>query len=257
MKLEELGHPMSYQSAINILHSVVIYAEIKKKKPLLTEKHKKARLAWSKKHQYWTVHDWRRAVFSGETKINIWCSDGGKYYCKRKCDRLQPYHIDVTVKHGGGGLTLWACITSEGPEYTCQTYDGTMNSEVYQEILGTSLKDTLGYYGLDWKSSIFQHDNDPKHRSNSTKQYMEDNSMCYIDDWPSQSPDLNPIEHIWHHLKLKLSMYENRAKSMHELWQRVEKEWNSFTKDQCLKYIDSMPERIQDVIAEKGGSTRY
>ncbi|EIE86559.1 hypothetical protein RO3G_11270 [Rhizopus delemar RA 99-880] len=46
MKLEELGHPMSYQSAINVLHSVEIYAEIKKKKPLLTEK-----------HQYWTVHD--------------------------------------------------------------------------------------------------------------------------------------------------------------------------------------------------------
>ncbi|KAG1142504.1 hypothetical protein G6F37_012625 [Rhizopus arrhizus] len=42
MKLEELGHPMSYQSAINVLHSVEIYAEIKKKKPLLTEKHKKA-----------------------------------------------------------------------------------------------------------------------------------------------------------------------------------------------------------------------
>ncbi|KAG0817897.1 hypothetical protein G6F19_012747 [Rhizopus arrhizus] len=52
MKLEEIGHPMSYQSAINVLHSVEIYAEIKKKKPLLTEKHKKARLAWAKKHQY-------------------------------------------------------------------------------------------------------------------------------------------------------------------------------------------------------------
>ncbi|KAG1533165.1 hypothetical protein G6F49_013575 [Rhizopus delemar] len=104
MKLEELGHPISYQSAINVLHSVEIYAEIKKKKPLLTEKHKKARLVWAKKHQYWTVHDWRRVIFSDETKINIWGSDGCKYYWKRKCDHLQPQHIDVTVKHGGGGL---------------------------------------------------------------------------------------------------------------------------------------------------------
>ncbi|KAG1612972.1 hypothetical protein G6F44_013367 [Rhizopus delemar] len=107
MKLEELGRPMSYQSAINVLHSVEIYAEIKKKKPLLTEKHKKARLAWAKKHQYWTVHDWRRVISSGETKINIWGSDGCKYYWKRKFDHLQPHHIDVTVKHGGGGLMLW------------------------------------------------------------------------------------------------------------------------------------------------------
>ncbi|KAG1035742.1 hypothetical protein G6F43_013177 [Rhizopus delemar] len=142
MKLEELGHPMSYQSAINVLHSVEIYAEIKKKKPLLTEKHKKARSAWAKKHQYWTVHDWRRVIFSDETKINIWGSDDCKCYWKRKCDRLQPHHIDVTVKHGGGGFMLWGCITSEGPGYACQIYNGTMNSEVY--ILGIAAL-TLDY----------------------------------------------------------------------------------------------------------------
>jgi transposase len=131
MKLEGLRHPMSYQSAINVLHSVEIYAEIKKKKPLLTEKHKKARLAWAKKHQYWTVHDWRRVIFSDETKINIWDSDGCKYYWKRKCDRLQSHHIDVTMKHGGGGLVLWDCITSKGLGYACQIYRSTINSEAY------------------------------------------------------------------------------------------------------------------------------
>ncbi|KAG1589937.1 hypothetical protein G6F46_014614 [Rhizopus delemar] len=70
-----------------------------------------------------------------------------------------------------------------------------MNSELYQEILGTSLKDTMEYYGLNWETSVFQHDNDPKHRSKSTTQWMKDSGMLYIDDWPSQSPDLNPIEH--------------------------------------------------------------
>ncbi|KAG1136561.1 hypothetical protein G6F38_011957 [Rhizopus arrhizus] len=132
-----------------------------------------------------------------------------------------------------------------------------MNSELYQEILATSLKDTLEYYGLNWKTSVFQHDNDPKHRSKSTTQWMKDSGMVHIDNWPSQTPDPNRIEHVWHHLKLKLSMYDNRATSIHELWERVENEWNSFTKEQCIKYIDSMPDRIQAVLAEKGGSTRF
>ncbi|KAG1318814.1 hypothetical protein G6F62_012155 [Rhizopus arrhizus] len=128
MKLEEIGHAMSYQSAINVLHSVEIYAEIKKRKPLLTKKHKKARLAWAKKHQYWTG------------------SDGCKYYWKQKCDRLQPHLIDVTVKREGGGLMLWGCITSEGFGYACEDYNNAMNSELYQEILATSMKDTMEYY---------------------------------------------------------------------------------------------------------------
>ncbi|KAG1486619.1 hypothetical protein G6F46_014539 [Rhizopus delemar] len=57
LKLEELGYSMSYQSAINALHSVEIFTEIKKKKPLLTAQHKKARLAWAKKL-------WNRRVIS-------------------------------------------------------------------------------------------------------------------------------------------------------------------------------------------------
>ena len=45
--------------------------------------------------------------------------------------------------------------------------------------------------------------------------------------WPAQSPDLNPIEHLWQHLKAKLQQYDTPPKGVHELWERVAKEWNS------------------------------
>ncbi|KAG0734290.1 hypothetical protein G6F23_012532 [Rhizopus arrhizus] len=61
------------------------------------------------------VHDWRRVVFSDETKVNVWGSDGCKYYWSRPEDPLKPHHIDVTVKHGGGSLMMWGCMTHEGP----------------------------------------------------------------------------------------------------------------------------------------------
>ncbi|KAG1243270.1 hypothetical protein G6F65_022511 [Rhizopus arrhizus] len=70
-----------------------------------------------------------------------------------------------------------------------------MNSELHQEILTTSLKDTMEYYGLNWETPVFQHDNDPKHRSKPITQWMKDSVMVCIDDWPSQRPDLSPIEH--------------------------------------------------------------
>ncbi|KAG1137667.1 hypothetical protein G6F37_011065 [Rhizopus arrhizus] len=151
----------------------------------------------------------------------------------------------------------WDYITSEEPRNACQDYDGAMNSELYQEALGIRLKDTMEYYGLNCEISVFQPNNGPKYQPECTTQWMKDSGMVYIDDWPSQCPDPNHIEHIWRHLKLKLSIYNNKATSIHELWEIVENEWNSFTKKQFIKYIDSMPDRIQAVLAEKGGSIRF
>jgi hypothetical protein len=44
---------------------------------------------------------------------------------------------------------------------------------------------------------------------------------------------------------------------MHELWLRVEKEWNSIPVTECTKLIESMPRRIAAVIKAKGGNTKY
>lgn len=253
----KLGYDLTPKSAANVLKSMNFNSAIKKKKPFMTAVHKKKRLQWAKNHLHWTSDDWRRVVFSDETKINVWGSDGCKYYWSRPGDELKPHHLDLTVKHGNGNLMFWGCITYWGPGYACQVYDGTMKSVDYQHILDTTFKETVKYYNLDLSKIYLQHDNDPKHTSDSTKTWLKDNKINVLANWPPQSPDLNPIEHIWHHLKLKLSAYDTRAKGVHDLWERVDKEWNTFTEEECKRYIDSMPKRIQAVIDAKGGPTRY
>lgn len=257
--LADIGCNIGYSACLKMLKSMGFQSGIKKKKPLLKPQHKKQRLAWAKAHQHWTSDDWRRMVFSDETKINVWGSDGVKYYWKRPHDPLQFHHLDLTVKHGNGSLMMWGCITYDGPGYACQIFDGTMKKEDYIHILQTTLKDTLEWYGYDLESIYFQQDKDPKHTAKATKQWFKDNNFDadWTYSWPPQSPDLNPIEHIWHHLKLKLSGYPTRAKGIHDLWERVEEQWATFTKEDCRRYIDSMPARIKAVIKAKGGYTKY
>jgi len=70
--------------------------------------------------------------------------------------------------------------------------------------------------------------------------------------WPAQSPDLNPIEHLWTTLKQKIVDYEVPAKGVWELWEQTSAEWENITAEDCQKLIESMPRRLQAVIKAKG-----
>jgi hypothetical protein len=75
--------------------------------------------------------------------------------------------------------------------------------------------------------------------------------------WPAQSPDLNPIEHLWGHLKRRLAEYEVEPKGILELWERVQEEWEKIPAEVCQNLIESMPRWMEAVIKAKGGYTKY
>jgi len=228
----------------------------KKKKPRLLPSHIRQRLNFAIGHQHWTVEDWKRVIWSDETKINrIGASDGRKWAWKRPVDQLGGQHIQGKVKFGGGSLMMWGCMTAKGIGFACRI-DGHMNAEGYTEILDNYLLPTIKYYKLDVGQIIFQHDNDPKHTSHAASKWLQDNEIETL-DWPPQSPDLSPIEHLWRYLKKKLDEYETEPSGILELWERIEKEWDKIPQDVCIKLIESMPGRIAAVLKARGGYTKF
>ncbi|KAG1167521.1 hypothetical protein G6F70_009398 [Rhizopus microsporus] len=86
-------------------------------------------LQFAKRYQHWTIEDWRRVIWSDETKINRFNSDGRAWAWVRDGSSLQPKQVKQTVKHGGGSVMVWSAISVAGPGWLCKI-DTTMDKEL-------------------------------------------------------------------------------------------------------------------------------
>ncbi|KAJ8887522.1 hypothetical protein PR048_013738 [Dryococelus australis] len=129
---------------------------------------------------------------------------------------------------------------------------GSMNTEAYCNILDNEILLTLWrFYGMD--PCYFQDDNDMCHVSRATMQWYADNNVRRL-DWPAQSTDHNPIEHLWDKLDRQVRACQVRPKSIAQLMERLQEEWRRIPVDVLETLVGSIPDRMVAVIAARDPS---
>lgn len=246
-----MGFSVSARTIRRRLDAHGLLGRVAVKKPLISKKNRKARLQFAKEHLTWTQTKWNTVLFSDESKFKLFGSDGRKYIRRPKGTRYDQKYQIPTVKHGGGSVMVWGCFSGSGTGPLVRV-DGIMDRYLYRDIL----RDHMLPYAeeempLRW---LFQQDNDPKHKSQLVKNWMNANAVPLM-EWPSQSPDLNPIENLWDHLDKRIRHYTIR--NTEELFQVLELEWKNISKDFCVKLVNSMQRRCFEVIKSKGYATKY
>ena len=245
---------VSADTILRTLRRLGYRSHLKKKRPQLTKTHRAARRTFERTHRNWKFEDWGMVIWSDETKINLWGSDGGERCFRRAGEPLRDHQVIPTRKFGGGSIMVWGCMLASGIGFLCRV-DGGLNAEVYKNILEDDLQQTIDWYGLDKASIFFQQDNASCHKANSVIKWLHDAGIKLI-KWPAQSPDLNPTEHLWDLLKTKLHQ-GSQPRDLEDLWNKVQDVWNSITTEECRKLVASMPQRLKEVQRAKGGHIRY
>ncbi len=157
---------------------------------------------------------------------------------------------DQDVFGTDGSVLMWGCMSAAGVG-ELHFIDGIMNSQMYCSILKEKVLPSLRALS---RRALFQHDNDPKHTSKATVGFLKKNRVKVI-QWPSMSPDLNPIKHLWGILKRQVEHHS--PSSIQSLKEVILEEWKKIDLAKCRQHVHSMPRRLGAVIKNHGGHTKY
>jgi hypothetical protein len=119
-------------------------------------------------HKDWTVEDWKRVIWSDETKINCLGSGGKKWMWKKPGEGLTDRLVQGTVKFRGGSLMIWGCMFWEGPGYATKI-DGRMDADLLSAFWMMNFKNQSNSTTKNPQTSFFSRTMTPNTRAKRPK----------------------------------------------------------------------------------------
>jgi Transposase len=98
------GVNVSVSSIRNVLRRAGLHGRVRHKKPLLRKKHGQARYYFALRYRKWKLDQWKRVVWSDESKFNVFGSDGRQYCWRSSGQPLQSHHVQPIIKHSCNSL---------------------------------------------------------------------------------------------------------------------------------------------------------
>jgi len=214
----------------------------------LTSTHKQARIDYARDKMN---ANWKSVVFLDEksfwlesTETHAWQEPGKERKVQEKSHWTKKIHV-----FGGIGYYFKTDL---------YFFEENLTSELYQTIIEARLPPAITApdipHSIKNKWVIVQ-DNDPKHTADEAMELMKELCGDRIHDHPANSPDLNVMEDAWSYLDRMVK--ECNIKTIPELKRKLKQLWIDLPWNEIRKSVDSMPARLQQCLARKGGRTDY
>ena len=174
---------------------------------------------------------------------------------RRIGERYNQSCLVPTFKSGRSSIMVWGCITygKRGP-LICSPHGRRKAVDYVELVLAGPLWDFYVKTYDEMGVAQVMEDGAPVHRAKVSQAFHTHNSMEVMAH-PLQSPDLNPIEHVWKKLKVLVNQRQTRPQNVDQLWLALQEEWLNISVD-FINSLDSMPCRVLAVHNAKGQATK-
>ena len=132
--------------------------------------------------------------------------------------------------------------------------DGNLSAQRYRDEILTPV--VIPFLRANGPGLTFQQDNATPHTAGLTRTFLAQNNVNVL-GWPSKSPDLSPIEHVWDELGRRVRNRRPKPQTRQELDAALINEWNNIPRNIIRRFTSSMRRRCLAVINARGGHTRY
>ena len=221
--------------------------------PALTQDHRSFRLQWSRDDLNWQVRHWCQAVFADESRFALYCHDGRQLVNRQQGERLPDGCVNET--RANRTLSVMVCGTIHyGAKSELVFVDGTPDCFQYVDILRSII---LPYARPAFEDNfVLVQANASYHTASQTRCFLTQEQVEVM-PWPVNSPDMNPIEHVWDQMDIYTRDMATPPTHLDELRQAVQQAWDAVTVGSTQTLVNWMPRRVRVLLDAHGDHTRY
>lgn len=227
-----------------------------RRKPPISEKNRRARLAWAEAHRNWTFDQWALIFWTDET----WATGGRHtrtWVTRRPGEEWDPTCI-VERHQRKGGWMFWGGFngTNKGPGIFWEKDWGSINMTSFTEHIVPIIHEYFDDQAELGNRLVLMQDGAPGHSGSITQANLRLRGIetCH---WPAFSPDLNPIEAVWNWMKDYIEEHFPEKLGYVRLKEAVREAWHAVPEQFFSDLLHTMNQRCEDVIAANGMHTRW